>query len=207
MGFFSFNTCDDDESIPSEFVQHKNSGKPVYLLQPNGVAPIKEASYEGYGVFGGVDAYEWLARQNISGIPEGAVPDDVRLAGIYIDSLAFVVLGDMVAFMKQPDFFAEFLKRKFTEKFTSEKKYTFIQASNYGEAIEEMGGLTLNELTEQSRKDKSINVVSIREFVYVTFPIKLSFNKNASYEQNAASTSCEYQGYFYPEDDELEHAC
>ena len=201
MGFFSFNTCDDEESIPSEYVTHKNSGKPVFLLQPNGATPIEEPNYEGYGVFGGVDVFDWLARQNINDIPEDTDPDDVREAGVYLDSMGFCVLGNMVAFMKKSEFFADFLKRKFTEKFTDEKEYTFIQVDNYAESIEEMGGLTLNELIEQSKKDKSINVVSIRDFVHITFPVKLSFDKNASYERNAASTSCEYQGYFYPEDD------
>ena len=62
MGCFSWKTADTQEPIRNVY-----SGSPrrtVYMLQP-GRPPIKEEDYEGYGVFGGVDAYEWLARKNL----------------------------------------------------------------------------------------------------------------------------------------------
>ena len=174
MGFFSFNTCDTDESVPNEFVSHKNSGKPVYMLQPNGDKPIEEKSYEGYGVIGGVDVYEWLARKNISDIPENTDPEDVRTAGIYLDSVDFYVLGNVVAYMKKPDFFAAFLQQKFCEKFTNENGYVFVQADNYDTPIEEMGGLTLNQLGEGCRKKdsdiKSVNCKESVSYTHLTLP-------------------------------------
>jgi len=63
MGFFSWKTADTQEPIRNVY-----SGSPrrtVYMLQPGGKPPIEEKGYEGYGVFGGVDAYEWLARKNL----------------------------------------------------------------------------------------------------------------------------------------------
>jgi hypothetical protein len=62
MGFFSWKTADTQESIPNI-----HAGKPirtVYLLQPGGKPSIAESSYGGYGYFGGIDAYAWLARMN-----------------------------------------------------------------------------------------------------------------------------------------------
>jgi hypothetical protein len=62
MRFYSFLTADTEESIPVE-----DSGllmSPVYLLQPNGKKPIKEICYEGRGVFGNVNCYEWLSIAN-----------------------------------------------------------------------------------------------------------------------------------------------
>lgn len=65
MGFFSWKTADSKESIANMHAVHPNSARTVYMLQPNGKEPIIERFYEGYGVFGGVDAYAWLARMNI----------------------------------------------------------------------------------------------------------------------------------------------
>jgi len=62
MGFFSWMTCDTNESISNQF--SSRGAKTVYLLQPNGEPSIKEDNYEGYGDFGGVDAYVWLAEAN-----------------------------------------------------------------------------------------------------------------------------------------------
>ena len=63
MGFISFLTADTRESIRNVYT---GEAKLVYLLQP-GLAPsIEERSYEGYGVFGGVDVFVWLATHNLS---------------------------------------------------------------------------------------------------------------------------------------------
>lgn len=64
MGFFSWKTADTNESIMNI---HSGESKPVYLIQPNGEPVVCEPSYNGYGVFGGVDAYEWLAQKNGKG--------------------------------------------------------------------------------------------------------------------------------------------
>lgn len=81
MGFFSWKTADTDETI---WNAHSNHGaQTVYLLQPDGQPPLREDSYDGYGVFGGVDAYAWLARQNLPAEQtEGRSDDDLRDDGI-----------------------------------------------------------------------------------------------------------------------------
>jgi hypothetical protein len=58
----------------------------VYLLQPDG-EPIREDNYEGYGVFGGVDAHALLARWNA---PDECVGDDEedRRVGIFLEDTA-----------------------------------------------------------------------------------------------------------------------
>jgi len=62
MGFFSWKTADTKQSIPNIYANRPPVT--VYMLQPNGQQPIAEPSYEGYGKFGGVDAYQWLLEQN-----------------------------------------------------------------------------------------------------------------------------------------------
>ena len=69
MGFFSWKTADTDESIANIHSDHQNAGRTVYLLQPNGKEPIEETAYNGYGDFGPVDAFAWLAEMNSLGIP------------------------------------------------------------------------------------------------------------------------------------------
>jgi hypothetical protein len=78
MGFFSWKTADSKESIANIHSTHQNARKPVYLLQPN-KDPICETAYDGYGVFGGVDAYAWLAKMNIQ-------TDEVKKLDLYEDS-------------------------------------------------------------------------------------------------------------------------
>ncbi|QIR16345.1 hypothetical protein [Shewanella aestuarii] len=68
MGFFSFKTCDSKESIANIHSNHPNAGRTVYLLQPNGERPIQETAYQGYGDFGHVDAYAWLAKFNATDV-------------------------------------------------------------------------------------------------------------------------------------------
>ncbi|GIU40864.1 hypothetical protein TUM3794_19780 [Shewanella colwelliana] len=64
MGFFSWNTSDTNESIANIHSGHPNATRTVYMLQPGGKEPIECRAYEGYGVFGGVDAFAWLAKFN-----------------------------------------------------------------------------------------------------------------------------------------------
>lgn len=61
MGFFSWKTCDTDESIANI-----HSGKPVFtvhMITPDGRV-FTENEYDGYGEFGGKDFYELLAELN-----------------------------------------------------------------------------------------------------------------------------------------------
>lgn len=71
MGFFSWKTCDTDESIANKF-----STRPtftVHMIAPDGRV-FTEKDYKGYGEFGGKDFYDLICELN--GLPED------RLAGI-----------------------------------------------------------------------------------------------------------------------------
>ena len=81
MGYFTWKTADTGETIWNE--ASRQGARTVYLLQPGGEAPLREDSYEGYGVFGGTDAYAWLARRNLpTEQTEGRSDDDLRDDGI-----------------------------------------------------------------------------------------------------------------------------
>ena len=62
-GFYKLLTADNQESIRNIYA---GECRTVYLLQPDGKPSIKEEAYEGYGVFGSVDAFVWLAMHNLS---------------------------------------------------------------------------------------------------------------------------------------------
>ena len=84
MGFYSWTTSDNKESIPNIYSGHPDAGRTVYLLKPDG-DHIKESAYCGYGVFGGVCAYALLAKQNLPETKELDLWDDtdeLRCLGI-----------------------------------------------------------------------------------------------------------------------------
>lgn len=87
MGFFSWLTADTNESIANKH-QPVKPVKKVYLLQPNGQPAIEESAYDGYGVFGGVDAYAWLAKANAKAmnldLSQASTNDQLRGIGISI---------------------------------------------------------------------------------------------------------------------------
>lgn len=87
MGYFSWKTADTKEAI---LIDNK---KPVYLLQPNGKPPIRQDVYLGYGIFGGVDAFDWLADINIPReLLDKAEKTGIekRVVGIYLDSHYYI---------------------------------------------------------------------------------------------------------------------
>lgn len=61
MGFFSWKTSDTRESISN--IYSSRGSKTVYLYLPSG-EQIEEKFYKGYGVFGGLDVFIQLAKQN-----------------------------------------------------------------------------------------------------------------------------------------------
>lgn len=81
MGFFSWITSDTKRSISNRYSNRDTFT--VYLLCPDG-SKIKEDDYEGYGEFGGNDAYALLARWNT---PEKCCGEDEkdRIIGIYLE--------------------------------------------------------------------------------------------------------------------------
>lgn len=175
MGFFSWKTADSGESIANVY-----SGKrvrPVYLLQPDG-ENIREDAYEGYGEFGGVDAYEWLAERNFgdSSLTSAAISSDCgdyledARGNIWLCSLhlserdARHIFGN-----RNLRFFPHFMTR------IPELK------CNANEAVE--SGLFKRR--------------HIKDDYPLSFPLKFSFNRNASYYDLTQSDHCEAQGFFY----------
>lgn len=98
MGFFSWRTSDTQRSISNN--KSSRGTFPVYLITPDN-EKILETKYEGYGIFGGYDAYALLARWNA---PEKCTGNDEedRLIGIDIGC----ELEDMLN-LKYPLKFAE----------------------------------------------------------------------------------------------------
>lgn len=184
MGYFSWLTADTKQSIPNIHAHHARAGKTVYMLQPNGEAPIEEKRYEGYGVFGGVDAYEWLAEKNL---PKEIVEsyrkfdedEGVRDLGIWLATGTVYI-----------------------DKDNSDKRYSYNAIEyiadiipfpgDYSDIIEEYGK-TPNDLIEEGQWIEK----EVSELYPIKYPLKFSYDKNAVYEELPASEECEAQGYFY----------
>lgn len=79
MGNFSFFLVDTDKPIICDWNGDRN--ETVYLLAPG--RKWREDHYEGYGVFGGKDAYQLLAELNRPEECNGDVDHD-RDIGIYL---------------------------------------------------------------------------------------------------------------------------
>lgn len=180
MGYFSWLTADTRESIAN--IDSKYSATDaVYLLQPNGKEPIAENEYEGYGVFGGVDAYVWIAEQNLNSELKSYLSDDeLRDYGIAIDMGSYY------------EDINDGIKYSFHHNHLVDEVYAF--EGNY-ETIQRKYGKTPNQLI----KDGTWIEKPMRELLIKGeyFPLKFSYDKNAVYEDLPASEVCPNQGYFY----------
>lgn len=177
MGFYSFKTADTKESIAN--VHSGKEVKTVYLLQPNGLPPIKEENYDGYGnfgVFGGVNCYAWLAKMNFG--------DATKInAAISADCGNYYEDDDAIYCCK-----IHLSAQELREALGSPSK-PVITFEHYGAPM--ANGKSANDMNEQGLWE--------RKSIALTYPLKFSFNQNAVYEDLPASESCGYQGYFYPE--------
>lgn len=182
MGNFSWLTADSKRSIWCT-----DSGQKVreaFLLQPNGETPISEPAYEGYGVFGGVDAYVWLAQHNIPAERlKGLSADDIRSVGISLGCGAYYVDRDTGKKYSVFHTGADIIDPEITHL-----PYT------YAEPIPEFDGRMANDMIAEG---KLVRHEFKDEFVKV--PLKFSFNANAVYENLPASDECPNQGVFAPE--------
>lgn len=184
MGMFSWLTADTDVSISSSH----NAMPPVYLLQPGGKEPIMEELYDGYGHFGGVDAYEWLAKENLSPELLKAYLDDsprneLRVLGIGLE------MGRYFYCPETGDNWVVF-----------HVGYAWLlpnAKAHYGtyEEIIEGFGASANDLIKTGR------FVEKRFSDSVRYPLKFSFNPKAKYEDLPASEGCENQGFLYEVDE------
>lgn len=182
MGFFSWLTADTKQSISNN--ASIRGARPVYLIQPYNRVPICEPSYEGYGIFGGIDAYEWLAKENLSAN---------MLAGLSDDSIRTIGLNlDMGAYYKHDQ---------------SGKLYTIFHEIHpvvqafHGLEIQQLG-LTYdapirifdNRSANDMICDRSLVKLNIRK---PKIGLKFSFNPKADYKRLRLSKNCPDQGFFY----------
>lgn len=201
MGFFSFNTCDTNESIANCHSQKFNARRPVFLLQPNGAPAIKEVEYNGYGEFGGVDVYEWLSQVNFGGLGD-------RSAGIALEHSRNLKLGMndnlLVVSCKKSDFCEhddsdEFVK-EYVETFFAKNEKTGDRKVIWNDCdvnpvIEDLG-TTLEEAFLKEVLERT----SVEEN-FIHYPIKLSYCEAASYSSFSKSQDCEKQGFLYDDDE------
>ncbi len=185
MGFFSWKTCDTNESIAND---QTDRCRPVYMLQPDGKPAIYEPSYSGYGKLAGVDCYEWLGRMNKSelGITEPMSEQWLVTLGISLD------VGSVVKRVADGALFSVFMRQLAVPTAT----HLPIQ---YSVPCDEFGGLSVNAALEQGLAER----IEVSEQITVPYPLKFSFNPDAIYEDFGPSSLCEYQGFFY-DDDEAE---
>lgn len=178
MGFFSWKTTDTNDSI---YNVHTKKCKPVYLLQPNGQEPIFEPAYDGYGVFGEVDAYSWLGKMNLpADVASTLSEDELRDYGIDLDC------GKLCRDTVTGEIWKIFHRNKVVSA-----PIKYFQGS-YMTPIPEYDGKCANDLLEEKR----FEYVSVSSMVPINFPLKFSFNPDAVYEDLPASENCPHQGYF-----------
>jgi len=182
MGFFSWRTCDTGESVAAPYAEHPRAGDRVYLLQPGEREPISGV-YDGYGRVGGEDVSVWLARMNAReyGVDLPLDEDEQERLGAAIDEGSYyydIVTGQRWAFIST----------------MSELVGARLFPGKYDDVIDELGR-TPNQLIESGRWTE-------HELEPPTYPLKLSFDPNAVYEDWPASPPCPYQGFFYPSDDD-----
>lgn len=210
MGFFSWKTADTDESIGNNAsgFGHDDLHGPVYMLSPDG-EHIKESSYDGYGVFGGVDAYVWLSLKNL---PEQSLTiinyltplsgDDLiglsnRMLGLdsyssAVAKLSFDNISEVSDKLRDLAIY-HFSDSAMFDPVTDERVINGRGGIpfRYDEPIERYDGKTLNELTNEN--------FFVIKAVEPEFPLKFSFDENAKYDALPASGDCPDQGFFFSE--------
>lgn len=170
MGFFSWQTSDSKKSIYNSYT---DKCRTVYLLRPNGLPAIQEDEYEGYGVFGGVDAYELLAELNFGNKKYRKIAV-LAECGSYQEDIERIYVCGMHTSEEEFRIAVKTLK-------------PVIVFERYDSHIPEIG-CTMNEAVADNK------VVS--KNIPLKFPLKFSFNPDAVYENLPAAEACPDQGYF-----------
>lgn len=187
MGFFSWKTADDKVSIMNCYTP---DCRVVYLLQPNGKPSIMEDSYEGYGVFGDTNAYEWLLEENAEHLGlnlDGLDSEQVYMAGVHLAVGSFckdIATGEYWVYERDKSCFELLVS-------SVEPDAVINTFANWGSKIPRYG-VSANELVEAGK----LHNADVSEMLEIKYPIKLSFNPEAKYEDLPASEICPNQGYF-----------
>ena len=185
MGFFSWQTSDTQETIANIHSGHPNSLRTVYLLQPKGLPPISESNYNGYGEFGGREAYAWVAINSMIPVFSNLTDaETLRLIGISISLNSDVYEdhnGQLHSFHCS---FRELGIKPFVGTYAT---------------IDPDFGKSPNELIESGewRIKTFIDVIKFKFPEFVPAFLKFSFDKNAVYEELPIAADCPKQGFFY----------
>ncbi|AXK43809.1 hypothetical protein [Erythrobacter aureus] len=184
MGTFSWKTADTNESIAIS--DSSRGARDVYLLQPGDEAPIKEDDYEGCGVFGGVDAYQWLAERNLT--PEQLqeaieVCGNAKMVGVSLEH------GNYFEHSKTGQLYTIFHRYPPIV----DQPITHLDIT-YGTPHEFFDGMDANTAIKSG--------LLIPRRVELEFPLKFSFSPNEDYASLPASERCPYQGVYFPEDED-----
>lgn len=159
MGCFSWKESGTNKAIK---IMQK---EPVYLLQPNG-NHIKECEYDGYGRFGGVDAYVWLAKTNRPDLCKDDI-DHNRSLGICFES---IYMDKKSGIFRDADngtlhSFHHHTLLEAIQPFKGNCSSEYEKGLTYSEAIE--GGI----------------LVDFNPFGEVKYPLKFSSDPNANYDE------------------------
>lgn len=179
MGFFSWKTADTRETIWNVYAREQGGGRhrTTYMLRPNGEAAYEEPAYEGYGDFGGVDAFVHLARMNLPADRQIGLSDDaLRVVGCAYEGGYYLNTKDNT----KHQFFHEGAE-------IIDPAITF-HAVRYDEPIEAFGGRTANDMIGDG--------TMVERHFNIAYPLKFSFRADAEYEALPASENCETQGFF-----------
>lgn len=184
MGFFSWLTADCGTSIRN--IHTKTGARTVYLIQPHGQPAVREDDYEGYGVFGGIDTMEWMARHNLPAETLAGLNDDeIRSVGVTLDCGSYYVHRDTG--LKYSIFH--------TGPTIIDPEIQHIGVT-YDAPIKIFGGKTGNEMVAEG--------LLLRKAFNPDFRLKFSFDPDAEYSKLSASESCPGQGFFDDEDEDEE---
>lgn len=187
MGYYSWLTCDTNESVANA---HTNNCQTVYMLKPNGNSSVKEDSYAGFGVFGGVDAYQWLFEINVaylSGLAriEPFTVSERREAGVLFQH-GFICQDTLTGYL---------WCLKDDHKYITLLTSPATPIKSFFEWDAGIGGYGRSAL--ELLADGRFILVPISGSTLIQYPIKLSFNSDAKYEDYKASEVCPNQGYFH----------
>ena len=177
MGQFSWLDCVDDQQILD------NVARTSYVLVPKefGGGHIAERCYDGYGHFGGYDIYDLVADWNKS-------------------------------FIDPYDFESEALHVPVQEDYAEERYYDSA-VTRYDKAMQRLIDFCSGKYSDSQMKQKYGNdfkrLIGIDIACYdednaqLQYPIKITYDANAVYEQCDASLSDPNQGWGYAEPAEM----
>lgn len=166
MGYFSFKTADTGFSIMNVASGHC---RPVYMLNPNG-APIFEPLYLGYGDFGGISAFKFLAMMNAESLGYKNDHPDLELIG------QFLFYG--------------------TVRYNLKEGCLVCYDELYKDAVKAIHRVKYIEADEATKSERFLYESELSFYKLIKYPLKFSFNKDAVYSKLMASDECRRQGYY-----------